>query len=900
MTPNTLRFPFQDPALRMTTVPSAVRFEHHEEPFGIGEDRPRLSWQVSTDTPGWVQTAYELELGPDDGTLASYGRTESAEQLLQPWPAPPLESRRRAAVRVRVWGNDDAGPSAWSPVAYVEAGLLNASDWQASMIRPAWDEASEANEPAVRLSRTFEVAGPVASARLYASAHGVYVAHINGRRVGRDILAPGWTSYHYRLRYQSYDVTGYLRPGANVIGFEVADGWWRGNLGFQEKRNTYGNRTAVIAQLEMSDAGGAVTVIGSDAAWLAGRGPVLSADLYDGETHDARFRNHGWAETGVEAGAQTGAGTDMLQPAVVVHGFDPAVLAAPDGPPVRAIEELPVKAVLETPSGRILLDFGQNLVGRVRFTVSGPAGTEVVLRHAEVLEHGELGVRPLRVAKQTDRYILGGTLGGETWEPEFTIHGFRYAEVSGWPGELDPDAFTAVVIHSELARTGTFECSNPMLNQLHSNVVWGMRGNFVDVPTDCPQRNERLGWTGDFQVFAATAAFLYRIPGFTTSWLKDLAAEQGTDGPPPLVVPEVVAEKPPFPDRPVMAAWGDAAVLVPWVLYQRTGDLEFLRRQLPGMTAWLDAAARSAGPELRFEHGFQFGDWLDPAAPPDSPGDARTPWQLVAQAYLAYSASVAGTAAGLLGQESERFRDLSVRSRAVFRERYLDEDGRLRPSTQTAYALALRFGLLEPEEHPATGARLAETVAADGYRIATGFVGTPLVCDALSGEGQATAAYRLLLQTECPSWLYPVSMGATTIWERWDSMLPDGSINAGEMTSFNHYALGAVADWMHRSVAGLAPAAPGYRKLKVRPLPGGGLGWAEARHETPYGEAAVRWDRDSDAFSLSVTVPAGCIAAVYLPDAGNTVVEVGSGTHSFSCSVPAAAADGAREPALQP
>lgn len=907
MTPNTLRFPSREPARLSATVPAPVRFEHHEEPFGIGEDRPRLSWQVTTDTPGWVQTAYELQLGPDGGSLASYGRIDSSEQLLQPWPAPPLESRQRIAVRVRVWGNDAGGPSAWSPVAHVEAGLLNAADWQAAMIRPAWDEASEANEPAARLSRTFELEGDVRSARLYASARGVYVAHINGRRVGRDILAPGWTSYHHRLRYQSYDVTEYLQPGTNVIGLEVADGWWRGNLGFQEKRNTYGNRTAVITQLEISDAGGAVTTIGTDESWLAGRGPVLSADLYDGETYDARLESHGWAEAGAERGAETVLDAGTLQPAVVVDGFDPAVLVAPDGPPVRATEELPVKAVLGTPSGKTILDFGQNLVGRVRFHVSGPPGTEVVLRHAEVLEHGELGVRPLRVAKQTDRYILRGALGGESWEPGFTIHGFRYVEVSGWPGELDPGAFTAVVIHSELARTGTFACSDPMLNQLHSNVVWGMRGNFVDVPTDCPQRNERLGWTGDFQIFAATAAFLYRIPGFSASWLKDMAAEQGTDGPPPLVVPEVVAEKPPFPDRPVMAAWGDAAVLVPWVLYQRTGDLEFLRRQLPGMTAWLESAARAAGPELRFEHGFQFGDWLDPAAPPDSPGDARTPWQLVAQAYLAYSASVAGEAAGLLGQdaESRRFRELSDRSRAVFRERYLVDAGRLTPSTQTAYAVALRFGLLQPSEHPAAAALLAETVEADGYRIATGFVGTPLVCDALSEHGQAAAAYRLLLQTECPSWLYPVTMGATTIWERWDSMLPDGSINPGEMTSFNHYALGAVADWMHRSVAGLAPAAPGYRKLLVRPLPGGGLGWAEATHQTPYGEAAVRWERDGEEFSLSVIVPAGCTAAVYVPDGGNTGVDVGSGTHSFRCVVPSAAAPsaaagGAREPALQP
>ncbi|MBP1133788.1 alpha-L-rhamnosidase [Arthrobacter sp. PvP023] len=850
---------------------SALRFEHHEEPFGIGESRPRLSWQVSTETPDWVQAAYELELGPDEGSLASYGRTESAGQLLQPWPAPPLQSRQRVAARVRVWGNDDGGPSEWGPVTHVEAGLLNPTDWQAAMIRPARDEASEDTEPASRLSRTFDVTGPVASARLYASAHGVYVASINGRRVGSDRLAPGWTSYHHRLRYQTHDVTDYLRPGTNVIGLELADGWWRGYLGFQDKRNTYGDRTAAIAQLEFADDGGRITVIGTDSSWLAGRSPVLGADLYNGETYDARLEDGGWA----------GSEDAALDPAVV-EDFDASVLVAPDGPPVRATEELPVRAVLGTPSGKTILDFGQDLVGHVRLRVSGEAGTELVLRHAEVLEHGELGTRPLRVAKQTDRYILRGGRE-EVWEPEFTIHGFRYVEVSGWPGALDPGAFTAVVVHSDLVRTGSFECSDPMLNQLHSNVVWGMRGNFVDVPTDCPQRNERLGWTGDFQIFAATASFLYRIPGFTASWLKDLAAEQGTDGPPPLVVPEVTFDKPPFPVRPVMAAWGDAAVLVPWVLYQRTGDLEFLRRQLPGMIAWLEAAAGAAGPELWFEQGFQFGDWLDPAAPPNEPGAARTPWQLVAQAYLAYSARVAGEAAELLGEDSAALAELSQRAAAVFRERYIADGGELLPPTQTAYAVALSFGLLEGGEEAVAAAGLAAAVEADGYRIATGFVGTPLVCDALTDHGYTAAAYSLLLQTECPSWLYPVTMGATTIWERWDSMLPDGSINEGEMTSFNHYALGAVADWMHRSLAGLAPAEPGYRKLLVRPRPGGGLDWAQARHETPYGIAAVRWDLAGPEFTLQVTVPAGCTAIVVLPDAEGSAHEVGSGTHSFSC-----------------
>ena len=591
----------------------------------------------------------------------------------------------------------DDGPSEWSPVTYVEAGLLNPADWQAAMIRPAWDEASEDTEPAARLSRTFEVPGTVASARLYASAHGVYVASINGRRVGRDILAPGWTSYHHRLRYQSYDVTDYLQPGTNVIGLELADGWWRGNLGFQDKRNTYGDRTAAIAQLEIADDGGTVTVIGTDSTWLAGRSPVLGSDLYNGETYDARLEDGGWA----------GPGNASLH-AVVTEDFDASVLVAPDGPPVRATEELAVSAVLRSPSGKTILDFGQNLVGRVRITVSGAAGTEVTLRHAEVLEHGELGVRPLRVARQTDVYTLNGAAGGETWEPEFTIHGFRYVEVTGWPGDLDPEAFTAVVIHSDLARTGTFECSDPMLNQLHSNVVWGMRGNFVDVPTDCPQRNERLGWTGDFQIFAATAAFLYRIPGFSASWLKDLAAEQGTDGPPPLVVPEVTFDKPPFPVRPVMAAWGDAAVLVPWVLYQRTrrpgvpapaaaGNDQRgwrLRHRLPGRSCGLNTASSSVT------------GWTRPhrrtsRARRAHPGSSwhRPTWRT----RLGWPARLQDCWARTPRAVARAVRSGPLRCSA---ERYIADDGRLLPPTQTAYAVALTFGLLEPgERSPAAAAR---------------------------------------------------------------------------------------------------------------------------------------------------------------------------------------------------
>ena len=537
-------------------------------------------------------------------------------------------------------------------------------------------------------------------------------------------------------------------------------------------------------------------------------------------------------------------------------------------------------AITSSPSGRTLVDFGQNLVGRLRITVQGPAGQTITLRHAEVLEHGELGTRPLRFAAATDCYTLAGE-GVATWEPLFTFHGFRYAEVTGWPGELSPDAICAVVLHSDLERTGWFDCSDPLLNRLHDNVVWSMRGNFLDIPTDCPQRDERLGWTGDIQVFTPTACFLYDVAGFLQSWLADVAAEQAEfGGIVPFFVPNVMA-----PPTSPAAAWGDAAVIVPWVLYGRYGDKGILHAQFDSMAAWVESVAAAAGPDRLWEEGMQFGDWLDPKAPPDKPGDARTAAYIVATAYFAHSADLLAQAAAILGrtEEAARYGALADEVRTAFANAYVTPAGRLLSDATTAYALALQFALLpNAEARRNAGKRLAALVRASGYRISTGFVGTPLVCDALCAAGETAAAWRLLMQRQRPSWLYPVTMGATTIWERWDSMLPDGSINPGEMTSFNHYALGAVADWLHRSVAGLAPAQPGYRRIEIRPLPGGGLAAAAARHQTPYGPAASAWKIAGGQLALEVEIPANTTALVYLPGHNGDPLAVGSGRYRWS------------------
>ena len=853
----------------MTLAAGPVRFEHHREPLGIGEAGPRLTWSITGDG---VQHAYELEMTTSDGAETT-GRIDSPESVLVTWPFAPLASRQRAEVRVRLW--DDGGPGPWSEPSSVETGLLRDDDWVASWML-ATPPAGSDEQPAFLLRRDVVVDRPVVRARLYASAHGVLEVEIDGVPVSDDVLSPGWTSYSHRLRYRTYDVTAQLQPGAHALGVHLADGWFRGHLGFAGERAHYGDRTAALVQLEVEHDDGSRTTLVSDGSWRCRRSAIAAADLYHGETCDLRLADEGWSSPGHD---------DSAWAPVEVAPLDASVLVAPTGPPVRRTEVVHPVAVTASPSGAVLVDFGVNLVGRVRLHLpDAEAGTVVRLRHAEVLEHGELGTRPLRRARATDTVVLDGR-GPRAWEPRFTVHGFRYAEVTGWPGALTADDLEAVVLHTDLESLGTFACSDPDLTRLHENVVRSMRGNVVDLPTDCPQRDERLGWTGDIAVFAPTAAYLYGTAGMLTSWLRDLAADQH-DGVVPLFVPHLDIMPPELPRWPVEAGWGDAAVVVPWVQHERFGDVDILRAQWPSMVAWMRAFEERAGSDLDFpDGGMMLGDWLDSAAPDDQPWKARVPWQLVATAYLARSAALMTDIAVLLGRDGDvaQLEELRDRARVRFRAAYCDGSGALLHHAQTAYALAICFDLLaDGDQRARAGRELAAQVEADGFHVGTGFLGTPYVCDALVATGHVDVAYRLLLQRECPSWLYPVTMGATTVWERWNSMLPDGSINPGEMTSFNHYALGAVADFLHRVVGGIAPAAPGYRRVRVAPLPGGGLAWATTSHVSPYGEVAADWTLDDGSFVLDLVVPVGVTADVHLPD-GTLLEAVGPGEHRFSC-----------------
>ncbi|KJL21359.1 Bacterial alpha-L-rhamnosidase [Microbacterium oxydans] len=861
----------------MTTV-SAPRIEHHREPLGIGESSPRLSWTIADAPDDWRQRSYAVTVvrGSSEDRVEERIEVTSDEQVLVPWPFDALESRERVGVRVAVRGVDGSW-SADSQETWLEAGLLRADDWSARPVGVDLDEDPESDaRRATLVRRSFRVEGEIASARLYATAHGLYEAELNGVRVGTDTLSPGWTVYRERLRYYTYDVTALLVEGENALGAWLGDGWYRGRLGWRGGyRNVFGSDLSFLGQLELTYVDGRRETIATDGSWRAALSPIIRSGIYDGEDYDARHEHMGWTTAPFD---------DTGWFPVAVRERDPRTLVAPTGPPVRVTEEVAPIAVLTSPSGARILDFGQNLVGRVRIRVAGPRGTTVTLRTAEVLQEGEIYTRPLRSARSSDAYTLAGLQGGEEWEPRFTFHGFRYVEVSGWPGDLDADAafgaLIARVLHTDLERTGWFTCSDPLVEQLHRNVVWGMRGNFVDIPTDCPQRDERVGWTGDVQVFGPTASTLFDVSGMLSGWLRDVEADQLPDGTVPWFVPVIPSHKVWSPAR-AGAAWGDVATLLPWTLYERFGDTGVLATQFESARRWVDKIDSLAGPDRLWDEGFQLGDWLDPAAPPQDPGAGRTDRYLVATAYFARSARAVADMAGVLGlpAEAARYATLAAEVAAAFRTAYVRADGTMTSDAQTAYALAIVFGLLDDDmQRAAAGARLAELVREAGNRIATGFVGTPLVCDALTITGHADTAYDLLLEQGCPSWLYQVVQGATTVWERWDAMLPDGTVNPGTMTSFNHYALGAVADWLHRSVAGIAPAEPGYRRIRFAPRPGGGLAHAAATQHTPYGEASISWRIDEDRLHVDVVVPVGATAELDLP--GAPAEDLGHGRHT--------------------
>jgi alpha-L-rhamnosidase len=877
--------------------PVGLHCAHLDNPLAVAPDRVRFGWLLSGDS---LQQAYQLQviqngggLHPNAAPVWDSGQTASAESADVPYAGPPLAPGGRYEWRVRVW--DTAGTaSAWSEPASFEV-ELGPGDWAASWIglgpvredftppsqagRP--DPVLNALRPAPHLRRSFTVAGQVASARLHVTALGVYEARLNGQRVGDAYLAPGWTDYNQRVLYQCYDVTGLVRPGENVLGAILGDGWYSGFVGFDAKRAGahYGNAPELLAQLDITLADGSVQQVVTDGEWTGRTADIRHADLLMGERHDLRLTLDGWDapdvdSAGPESAGPDSAGRDSAGPdsagwrPVLLRPLDERVIAADPGVPVRVTQEIAPAAVSRAADGTLLIDFGQNLTGWLRIRAAGPDGTTIRVRHAEVLDgDGGLYTDNLRTARQADEYVLAG--GPAVLEPHFTLHGFRYAEVTGYPGEPGDGDITARVVHSDITATGSFESAEPWLDRLFLNIDWGQRGNFISIPTDCPQRDERLGWLGDAQIFARTACYNRDVAAFFAKWLDDVAEAQLPSGAFPDIAPRLN-----FPGAGA-PAWADAGVIVPWTMWKMYGDRGLPARHFGAMTAWMDFIERGNPGYLRTrELGHSYNDWL-------APGRDDTPRELLATAYWAHDAALLAELAAAVGraEDAARYRELRAKIGAAFADAFVSADGQLAAGTQTAYVLSLHLDLIPPELRAAAAEHLVSAIQATNGHLSTGFVGVGYLLPALSSAGHDEVAYRLLSQRTFPSWRYMIDRGATTIWERWDGWSAERGFQSAWMNSFNHYSLGSVGEWLYRFVLGIdqEPGTAGFGRLRLRPHPGGTLDRAAGCYQSVRGPVRAGWERSGGRLTYRVEVPANVRASVHVPSADAAAVRDAAG-----------------------
>ena len=691
------------------------------------------------------------------------------------------------------------------------------------------------------------------SATAYITAHGMYEASINGQRIGDAYLTPGWTAYKKRLQYQVYDLTAQMKNGSNAIGITLGSGWYRGIIGFTNSINVYGKEVALLFQLDIAYSDGTSQSIVSDGSWKSSTGPIVYSEIYNGETIDARKDKKGWSMPGYDDKSWSG---------VKLVDFEKDDLVPTANEMVKKKEVFKALKLITTPKGEKVIDFGQNLVGWVTIKVKGKAGDKIILSHAEVLDkEGNFYIDNLREAKAQDVYILSGE-GEEFFEPHFTWQGFRYVQVEGYPGNIELANFNAVTLYSDMKPTGEFSTDNPLVNQLQHNIQWGQKGNFLDVPTDCPQRDERLGWTGDAQVFSRTASFNMNVHSFFAKWLKDLAADQ-QNGVVPFVIPNVLGQ------GISSAGWADAATIIPWNMYLAYGDKKILEDQYSSMKAYVESIRRNAKNDL-WNTGFHFGDWLFYRPDDDNDGRAAvTDKYLIAQCFYANSTQLLINAATVLGKKEEAtdYAALLQKIKDAFMKEYMTGNGRLVSGTQTAYVLALNFDMLPEDLREQAAKRLVDNINNYGTHLTTGFLGTPYLCHVLTRFGYTDVAYKLLLQDKYPSWLYPVKMGATTIWERWDGQKPDSSFQTPGMNSFNHYAYGAIGDWMYRKMVGIDTYedGPGYKHISIKPYMGGNFKMAQASLETYYGKLSCSWKIDGNRTLLDITIPPNTNATIFLP-----------------------------------
>lgn len=846
--------------------------ENLKTPLGVGTPKPRVSWNLSPKSPVLQQRAYRLVVAeegiplkqgrnPERGYFDS-GRVESS-QCLHVQVGLPLKSATRYFWKVKVFG-ENGRETRWSAQQWFETAYLSDGEWKPSWIGRLRRDPEDRRPTFLR--RQFTIRKKVRQARLAISALGLGHPECNGRPVGRDLLAPGWTNYHKRNQYLIHDIGPFLNEGENCLGVILGDGWYSGHLLFGYDRNFYGKHPAAAVRLEIEYADGDRDIIRSDDQWTMITGPYLMSDIYDGETYDARLEKKEWSTPGYRARGWK-----------AVDSIDgpKASLEAKLCPPVRTTKTIYPKTYWQHSGDTWTYDFEQNMVGVVRIRLpKAKRGHRVRLKFAEMLHPEGTPYDNLRTARCMDEYIYSGKEeNGFEYVPLFTYHGFRYVQIIDYPGTPEGDILEGLVQHTDLPETGKLRTSHKLLNRLVENILWSQRGNFIEVPTDCPQRNERLGWTGDAQVFIPAACYLMDLYPFFHKWLRDLRDDQKRNGAYPDVAPDVLSDfriRQKAGPRWGSAAWGDAGVICPWVLYERYGDVRILKENYEAMLKWIEYCRNSSDGLIR--HETNYGDWLDPTV--INPGEARTSNRLLGTACFARSTELVARCAGILGKKNDakRLWELWHSIRRAFAGEYVTPNGCLVSDTQSGYLLALAFNLLDGEQESIALKRLLHLFAKRNYRISTGFVGTPLACEVLSRFGLADIAYKVLLQEEYPGWMYPVKNGATTMWERWDSWTPENGFHPQDMNSFNHYAYGSVGDWLFRWAAGICPRIdyPAFEKFELKPQPDDSLKWLRAQFNSPYGriKSSWKWTGKRGSIEYRFTVPPNTEATAVLPKRG--------------------------------
>lgn len=846
---------------------SEIRINYQKNPTGI-EQIGQIGWKILSDQKNVFQKGYELQIAEEarfENLIYSSGNVNSSESAHIEIAGidEKLASLKKYYIRVRI--DTTAGKSNWENGYFVTA-LIPPEKWNAAFITIESESDSKESRGSY-LRKEFCINRKIKKAYACATALGLYQLYLNGRRIGEDEFTPRWTSYNKHLLYQVYDVTDDLKEGKNAAAAHIGAGWYKGDMGYSRIRNHYGTKTAFSGFFRIEYEDGSIEDICTDKTWKGEKSPVVFSEFYDGEIYDSNLEAAGWNDTLCEASDWS-----------MIHtlSFNTDVLHAQSGCTVRKMEKLPVEKLIITPKGETVLDFGQELTGWVEFLIDGKPGDKAVLHFFEVLDrNGNVYRDNLRTAKQTVTYICNGK-GNAVYHPNFTFQGFRYVHIAEFPCEVKKERFTACSIHSNMENTGYFSCSNEHLNQLHHNILWGMKDNFLDIPTDCPQRDERLGWTGDAQIFSRTASYLMDTYTFYSKWLKDLAEDQLPEGGVPHVIPDIVTGK--SSEDPLMkdgehsaSAWADAAVIVPWVLYTMYGDKRIIRKQYNSMKAWIEFMKSNSKGNI-WNYKVQMGDWVALDAEEGSYFGA-TPNDLTCTAFYAHSTELFSKMAAAIGekQDAQDYSCLAEDIKQTYRKRFFDENGRLTVQTQTAQILTLEFGLA-PEGYKENVVKdLLELLKKENGHLVTGFVGTPYFCHVLSENGCCKEAYELLLKEDFPSWLYQVKMGATTIWEHWDGIKPDGTMWSADMNSFNHYAYGAVGEWLYRVMCGIdfEEQYPGFEQFKIEPHIGGGLHFACAEYESIYGRIRSRWERSNNTVRLEAEIPCNTSATIRLTQARN-------------------------------